>query len=79
MLESRDRRRQVLRNHLEMVLRINLIFVALDHLNPLLPTRSPYIYFLSIHPTMFLVLDFLTQVRSFSNVIVQPTRSFLEY
>lgn len=79
MLESQDHHLQVLQNHLEMVLRINLIFVVLDHLNPLLLDQSSYIYFLLTHPAIFLVPDILTQVKSFSNVIAQPIKSFLEY
>lgn len=39
-LGSQGHRLQIPRNHLEMVLRINLIFVVLDHLNPLLLAQS---------------------------------------
>lgn len=77
MLESQDHRLQVL-HHLEMVLWINLIFVVLDHLNPLLLAQPSHIYFLLTHLAIFLVPDILIQVKNFSSVIAQPTKLFLE-
>lgn len=75
---SLGHRLQIPRNHLEMVLWINLIFVVLDHLNPLLLAQSSHSYFLLTHLAIFLVLNIWTQVESFSNVIAQPIKEFLK-
>lgn len=75
---SQDHRLQILRNHSEMVLWINLTFVVLDHLHPLLLAQSSHSQFLLAHLTIFLVLNVLTQEESFSNVIARPTKLFLK-
>lgn len=75
---SQDHRLQILRNHSEMVPWINLTFVVLDHLNPLLLAQSSHSQFLLAHLAIFLVLNVLTQVESFSNVIARPIKLFLQ-
>lgn len=74
MTRSQVHRLQTLRSHSEMVLWINLIFVVLDHLDPQFLAQSSYSLFLLADLAIFLVLDTLTQVENFSNVIARPTK-----